>query len=161
MNQHQLQSWLLQNVQILWKNANFLAISTTASNWISTLTNGKNYLVSHIFLKSDFSIQNGINPKVETNDEISLNYFVKHEVIMSSGVSISTFRICSISLDYLSSSCFNWAINNAKVPYNVRVKHFVLTEPDKIVTLDLKLNHIRLSHLCSGYIRRIVIRRAM
>ena len=41
MNQHQLQSWLLQNVQILWKNANFLEISTTASNWISILTNGK------------------------------------------------------------------------------------------------------------------------
>ena len=43
------------------------------------------------------SIQNGKQPLVQTNNQLSYNYYIKQEVIMSDQVSLSTFRIRSVN----------------------------------------------------------------
>ena len=75
-------------------------LNFTASEWLVFKNDNK-------VLTIIFSIQNGVNPMINLDDSISFNYYIKHETILSSGVSISTFRICSKSYELYSLAYTN------------------------------------------------------
>ena len=78
-----------------------------ALNLILTPINGTLFKYHNFLFQTCFSIQNGINPVIQMDNEISFNYFIKHEVILPSGISISTFRTCLDSHNNLDSQFEN------------------------------------------------------
>ena len=80
------------------------------SNSNSAPVNGKNFsifdefeeAISKNYFKLILSIQNGHQPLKQTSNQLSYIYYIKHEVIMSDQVSISTFRTRSFIVISLS-----------------------------------------------------------